>query len=59
MTINPLSLLAAAATNQLTDSEPLFIRQYRDFAAHLSDDSLWIVATWPDGAVTALGLLCT
>jgi hypothetical protein len=55
MNTNPLSLLACAAANQLTDSEPLFIRKFKDysFTAHLTDDSLWIKTTWPDAAVTA------
>jgi hypothetical protein len=55
MNTNPLSLLAVAATNQLTDSEPLFEKKLKDynFAAHLTDDSLWMEVTWPSAAITA------
>ncbi|MGY3212399.1 hypothetical protein [Mucilaginibacter sp. HD30] len=52
---NPLSLLTAAATGLLSDTDACYVKKIDgyNFAAHLADDSLWLLVTWPDGATTA------
>src|SRR3954471_1387289 len=56
MIVKPLSILTAAATDQLADSEPRFVKKLNGFSftAKLTDDSLWIIVNWPDAAEIAL-----
>lgn len=55
MNLKPLSVLTAAATDQLADSEPKFKKDVNGFCftANLTDDSLWVKARWPGGAEVA------
>jgi hypothetical protein len=56
MILKPLSILTAAATDQLADSRPKFVKRLNGFSftANLTDDSLWIIVNWPDAAEIAL-----